>query len=89
MVSANFWLKVESRMILIVPLVVYSGSSSVWARIYLFWRRAISSARRMLANADECWVISSAAWISQDVFVIPVLCTQMCQERFTGSSVAG
>lgn len=64
MVSVTFSLKVESRMVLIVPLVVYSSSSSVLARNRLFWRRVSSCARRMLANADECWVVGSAAWIS-------------------------
>jgi hypothetical protein len=70
MVSVTFLLRVESRMVLIVPLVVYSSSSRVLVKMLPFLRTAPSSARRMLANIDECWVISSVAWRSQDTFVI-------------------
>ena len=87
--SATFWLKVESRMVLIVPLVVYSSSSSALVKVLPFLRTASSSARRMLANVDECWMCSYVAWMSQDTLAISVLSTQMCQEWFAGSSVVG
>lgn len=86
MVSFIFSLKVESRMVLIVPLVVCSSSSSVLARDMLYWRRD-SSCARQISNADDCWVIGSVAWINQDTFAISVLCTQMYQVWFAGSSV--
>jgi hypothetical protein len=70
MVSVTFLLRVESKMILIVPLVVYSSSSRVLVKMLPFLRTAPFSARRILANVDECWVISSVAWRSQDTFVI-------------------
>ena len=70
MVSVTFLLRVESKVILIVPLVVYSSSSRVLVKMLPFLRTALFSARRILANVDECWVISSVAWRSQDTFVI-------------------